>query len=200
MQVDKGYVFNVLVSIAYMTVDYMDYHFNIPDKTILNKQTMWHHIMAISGFGIALVAGYGMPGVSSASLLCEYSNIFLSYKDMFTKETRNSTSGIIVQVCFFVSYTVFRFILFPFLTYRTFTVAILSWSLVGFLRKIAMIYCVIQAILVLFLNMYWYLLILKGVKRLLETLGIIKKPVNDDYYKDIEKYEASANTQLAENM
>ena len=191
---NKGFVYNVLISIAYMTVDYLDYRFNIPEPTVLNKQTMWHHVMAISGFGISLVAGYGMPGLSSASLLCEYSNVFLSYKDMYTKETRNSKSGILVQFCFFLSFTVFRFILFPFLAYRTVTIAILSWSLVGFIRKIAIFYCVIQAMLVLLLNMYWYLLILKGLKRLLETVGIISKPDRDDYYDDIEKYEASANT------
>lgn len=42
--------------------------------------------------------------------------------------------------------------------------------------------------------MYWYYLILKGVKRLLETLGVIKK--GDGNYDDIEKLEPNATTEL----
>lgn len=104
---------------------------------------MLHHIMAISGFGLALFAGYGMPGVSNASLLCEFSNIFMCMKDMFTKQTRNSFWGIVVQVCFFISYTIFRFIMFPYLAYRTVAVAILSWQLIGWFRRFCHIFCVV---------------------------------------------------------
>ena len=51
--------------------------------------------MAISGYGVAMIAGYGFPGISNASLVCEISSVFLNYKDMFTKDTRNSTLGMI---------------------------------------------------------------------------------------------------------
>lgn len=59
-----------------------------------------------------------------------------------------------------------------------------------------MIYCIVQAWLVTALNMYWYLLILKGLKRLLETIGVLKKREGDSSYDDVEKYEASAHTEL----
>lgn len=96
--------------------------------------------MAIAGFSMAIFGGYGMPGIASASLICEFSSIFLSYKDMYTKDTRNSFSGIVVQVMFFITYTIFRFIWFPFLAYRTVAVAILGWNLVGWFRKFCLIY------------------------------------------------------------
>ena len=43
--------------------------------------------------------------------------------------------------------------------------------------------------------MYWYLLILKGLKRMLEQLGVLKQSENADY-NDLEKYEASATVEL----
>lgn len=96
MEPNKGYAFNILISIAYMTVDYITINRWIEHHTILNKQTLLHHVLAISGFGLALITGFGMPGVSNASLLCEFSNIFMCLKDMFTKETRNSSQGIFI--------------------------------------------------------------------------------------------------------
>lgn len=39
-------------------------------------------------------------------------------------------------------------------------------------------------------------MILKGLKRLLETVGVLKKPEGDDGYADIDKYEACATTEL----
>lgn len=195
-EVNKGFVINVLVSMAYMTVDYIILKTWLTKLTVLQNQTIYHHIMAISGFGISLIAGFGMPGVSNASLLCEFSNVFLSLKEMFTKDTRNSFWGVVVQLSFFLSYTGFRFIMFPWLAYRTITVTMLSWAFINWFRRIAMIYCIVQAWLVTALNMYWYLLILKGLKRLLETIGVLKKREGDSSYDDVEKYEASAHTEL----
>jgi len=40
------------------------------------------------------------------------------------------------------------------------------------------------------------LLILKGLKRLLENVGVLNKPEGDDNYGDIDKYEASATIEL----
>jgi hypothetical protein len=40
------------------------------------------------------------------------------------------------------------------------------------------------------------MLILKGLKRLLENVGVLKKPEGNDEYADIDKYEACATTEL----
>ena len=78
---------------AFMTVEFLITVISIDSLTPINKQSLMHHIMAISGYTLSLFAGYGYPGVSNASLVCEYSSIFFNFKDMFTKETRNSTLG-----------------------------------------------------------------------------------------------------------
>lgn len=87
--------------------------------------------------------------------------------------------------------------MFPYLAYRTVAVCILSWNMIGWFRRICAVICVIQAQLVTLLNLYWYYLILKGLKRLLETLGVISKPEGVSY-DELEKFEPSANTQLVD--
>lgn len=93
MEMNKGYIYNVMISMGFMTVEFLIVIFGVEKLSPLNKQTLMHHIMATSGYTLSLFAGYGYPGVANASLVCEYSSIFLNYKDMFTKETRNSTLG-----------------------------------------------------------------------------------------------------------
>ena len=99
--------------------------------------------MAISGYAIGLIAGYGMPGTSNASLFGEISSIFLCLKDMFTKDTRNSFLGIVVQVSFFITFTVFRFIMYPIMGYRALLTGIFAFELVGWFRKACLIFTVI---------------------------------------------------------
>lgn len=90
MKLDTGFIYNVLISCAHMSIEYLSYKYCIEVKSTIIKQAMIHHIMACSGYVAALFAGYGMPGIANASLLCEFSSIFLCYKDMFTKEERNT--------------------------------------------------------------------------------------------------------------
>ena len=145
MEMNKGYVYNTLISIAFLTVEFFQYKILIKNPTKLHKQTMLHHIMAVSGFSLSMVAGYGFVGLSNASLVCEFSSIFLNFKDMFTKDTRNSCIGQVNQFLFFLSFTVFRVIMFPILAYRCFALTMLGLSLVGWFRKFAMIFCLVQA-------------------------------------------------------
>jgi len=46
--------------------------------------------------------------------------MFLNYKDMFTKETRNTPLAQVNQITFFITYTLFRVFLFPFLCFKIF--------------------------------------------------------------------------------
>lgn len=68
---------------AFMTVEFMLIHFKIDNPSKLNQQTKFHHFWASLGLFMGLVAGYGFPGNSNASFMCEFSSISLNYKDMF---------------------------------------------------------------------------------------------------------------------
>lgn len=125
MQIDEGYVYNIVISMAFMFVELYILKFQIQKPNKLQKQTICHHIIAITGFFMSMVAGYGFPGLSSAALLCEVSSVFLYMKDMFNKETRNTAPGQIVQILFFICYTFLRVLMFPYLTYVSITMGIL---------------------------------------------------------------------------
>ena len=90
--------------------------------------------MACSGYTLSLFAGYGFAGLSNNSLICEYSSVFLNYKDMFTKDTRNTPLGQLNQFCFFLFFTFFRVLLFPLLVYKGYVITMLGFHLVGGFR------------------------------------------------------------------
>ena len=84
----------IAYSIAYMNgflvFDFLCIYFIFPSWNKLNHQMMLHHVMAVGGYSFSILAGYGVASCSSASLLCEVSSLFLNYKDMFTKENKDS--------------------------------------------------------------------------------------------------------------
>lgn len=118
---------------------------------------------------------------------------------MFTKDQINTPLAQLNQLSFFLCYTVFRVLLFPYLTYKCFALAFLTFHRLDALRKFCILFCLVQTVLVTLLQFYWYALILKGVRRLLEERGILQKP-NDSAYDDLAQYETNAKTeeQMAE--
>ena len=78
--------------------------------------------------------------------------------------------------------------LFPILVYRTFYLTFATFELVNWARKIIEIIATILAVLVTLLNFYWFKLILKGLKKMLQESGVLSKNENDDYTQ-LEDYE-----------
>lgn len=103
----------------------------------MNMHTVYHHIGASFGYSMSLFAGYGMPGIASASLLCEFSSVFLNYKDMFKKH-RDTPCGMINQLLFIFFFVVIRILFFPVLMVRCFVIWHVYGKYVGWFRYIAM--------------------------------------------------------------
>lgn len=192
MEVNKGYILNLIVSMGFMTVEFFLIHILIEKPSKLNQQTKIHHVIATTGYAISLYAGYGYAGLSNASLLCEYSSVFLNYKDMFKKH-KDTPLGQLNQLMFLIFYTIFRVIFFPMLFYRCFAVNMMTFHMVSWMRKFCMILSMIQAFLVVLLQFYWYNLILKGLKRMLCDQGILNKGGEEDdkIAKELKDFEAT---------
>lgn len=167
MEFNKGYMYIIMMSIAFLTTDLIVLKYLMKDTNVLNQQTIVHHYVTIFGFSASFLAGYSFVGVSNASLLCEMSGIFLDYKDMVPKEYKNHWLAQINQILFLITYTMFRMIPFPILVIKCLSSTIALWNVVGWFRLSMMIICTINASLILLLNIYWYKLIMKGLKRLL---------------------------------
>ena len=152
-----------------------------------------HHIVAIMGFTLSIGSGYGMPMCSCASMICEISGYWLNYKDMFNKDNRNSPIGQFVQIMFFITYTFFRLAPLYFLNMRVVYIAMVTTHRLHKFRQFCNIVCCINAVLIILINTYWYGLILKGLKRLLEEQGVLAKSSKVDY-SALDAYEANAMT------
>lgn len=183
MEYNKGYGMILMISNGYMTFGYIIMKYFIKEPTKAVQMSIWHHILAFTGFVGALVNGYSFPGISTLSMSCEISSIFLNYRDMF-KDSRNSALGSINQVCFLLSYTVFRMIPFPFCVMRCFVQMMTTTHIVESpVRKIMHVINFIQAFLILLLNCYWYRLILIGLYKMLQENGICPKSKTNESEK-----------------
>jgi hypothetical protein len=85
MQPYIGFSFNICINLAYLTMDTISIGCIYEERNKTLVQTLYHHAMSIAGFTSALIAGYGMPGICSCSLLCEVSSLFLNYRQYFNK-------------------------------------------------------------------------------------------------------------------
>jgi len=109
-------------------------------------------------------------------MLSEISSLFLNYKEMFSKESRNTPIAQANQLAFFFTFLIFRVVLFAILTYKCFQMLLLTVHLVSWIRIVTMVPMLLLAVAGVILNMYWFRLILKGLKRLMQERGILAKP------------------------
>jgi len=79
-----------LVTIGYLSYDFILYKFFMPPND-LNFQSTMHHVVGILGIGSGLVVGFGIPCSSNIALLCEISTFFLNYRTMYTKDEMNES-------------------------------------------------------------------------------------------------------------
>lgn len=191
MEFNKGSVMVIMIANGFLLFDLIVSLFWIKNRNSLNAQMEAHHIVAIMGFTMSIFSGYGMPMCSTASMISEVSGYWLNYKDMFSKESRNTPIGQFVQIMFFITYTFFRLIPLGFLQMRVVYIALVTTHRLHWFRQFCNVVCCINAVFILFINIYWYGLILKGLKRLLEEQGVLKKSDKVDY-SALDAYEANA--------
>lgn len=140
MEYNKGYGMIGSFTIGYCISGFVILRYKFEKKTKLTKQMEWHHIILISGFVAGIIAGYGYPGNMCCVLLAEISSIFLNIKEMFSKDCRTTCPGQTNQIAFFLTFTVFRIITFPFLVMRSGLVMVTTFHLVSPVRKFFMIF------------------------------------------------------------
>lgn len=118
MEWNKGAVMVIMIANGFLCFDFIVSFFWCKNRNSLNTQMEIHHVVAVMGFSLSIVCGYGMPMCSNASMITEISGYWLNYKDMFNKENRNAPLGQFVQIMFFITYTFCRLIPLYFLNSR----------------------------------------------------------------------------------
>ena len=117
MTMDKRHVYVAAFTGGYLIYDAIIIFFYVKPEDSLAKETAFHHIIGTTGLFVGVIAGYGAPGTANLTVLSEISTIFLNYRSMFNKEEMNALLPQINQVCFFITYTIFRMLMFPYGTY-----------------------------------------------------------------------------------
>ena len=184
LTMDPNYVCTEMVYIGYMTQNYIQLRYMVNDQDPTSKQLLAHHKMVIPGVFVGIWGGYGIPGVSNLACLCEVSAIFLNYRSMWSKEEMNDTLPSINQLAFFFAYLIFRVFMFPYCWYLLYINARWTWHLITWDRKMGIIVSMTLYLVVIVLNFYWFGLILKGLRRMMEEKGVIKKKSDKDAVDD----------------
>ena len=141
-----------------------------------------HHIMVVTGTLMGIYAvGYSAGGVCNVAAFCEVSAIFLNYRSMWSKEQMNDPAPTVNQLCFFFSYFIFRVIMFPWCWYMLLLPALYTYHLdtIPIHKKIIGSISISIYFVVILLNFYWFGLILKGLKRMMQEKGIIAKKAGE---------------------
>ena len=158
-----------MVYIGYITENFIEYKYWIADTDATSKQMLWHHVIVVTGCWLGMYGGFAAPGVSNCACFCEVSAIFLNYRSMWSKEEMNDPIPTLNQLCFFFSYFIFRILLFPWCVAMLIVSAKWTFHLesMALSRKISASVAIGLYFIVIILNFYWFLLILKGLKKLL---------------------------------
>jgi hypothetical protein len=157
-----------MLTAGYMTYDFCVQKFFVGGDDALAKQTLFHHIIGVFGIFLALFTGYGYCGTSSVIFLCEISTFFMNYRSMYSKEELGLPVPMFNQVLFFITFTAFRMVLFPYLTYLIVVSLTTAWSYLDTPRKISGVISAMIFMAICILQIIWYRLIIKGVIKLLK--------------------------------
>lgn len=151
---------------GYTLFDFILITFCIKKRTRIIKQTIFHHIVLIVGFTSALIAGFYGPGTAACALFCETSSIFYCINELIAGKKYNRLE-LANQLCFFICYTLFRIVLFPYVFYLCIKYTIIFLPHLSVIRVLCIIIAVVNFFLVTVLNFYWYTIILKKLYKLI---------------------------------
>ena len=128
---------------------------------------MIHHCVGIGAILSAIFSGYSYPGIGCFILLVEVSNVFLDMKLLLLKEELDQPKAILIFICFFLTFFVFRILLMPTALYLGLRMIRLTFDKVSAFRKVFIMISFIQASVLTILIYYWFYRIIRIVLKLL---------------------------------
>jgi len=156
----------------------------------LRMQMIVHHIVALSGIVFTLIMGYGAILILNLNMLCELSNFFLSLRSMYKKEELNTLSGRIVGICFAFTFFTHRMILWPYVYYLMLKSVSMHWVVYPTYAKVASVLFLIEFLILFSIQVSWWLLIWKSIRKLLDNFG--KKGEKSDKVDKLDEMKKTA--------
>lgn len=171
----------VVFSLAYIFFDLLMQLFLYQDFSPIGQQTLVHHFVSSVCYVCSLYGGSSLPMLTHVCMICEFSQIFLNIRNTMGKAA-TGLLPLINNLCFVLSYTVFRMILFPWIIVtffwhaRTYDLWNTGEMPVGegqikqvtpLTHQVSWVVIMFFFILVYILNLFWFSLILKGLIKLI---------------------------------
>lgn len=160
---NEMYGLTIMFSIGYILWDSARLIFFEPNWKLLDKQMMGHHVIAGLGIFLPMFSGFGSPGIATNLLLTETSSFFLEVRYMLPVAWRSPhCTGIVADGLFFVSFTVTRILLMPFLIFFAYEEMASMWPIIG-CWEIFTLFPTFLCVALYVLNIYWYVKILRVI-------------------------------------
>lgn len=148
---------------AYFLYDIFLMWYVLQNRSTFAYQSIAHHIM--TNFGTLLLTAYGghtIPLISAVSYLCETSMVFYNFRTMLGKASE-SPLAVVNALCFALTYTVSRIIMWPFLIYTFYkSKETYDFEAESPEHRFTFWFVLILCNLVYLINWIWYLQILDG--------------------------------------
>lgn len=157
---------------------------------------LWHHIIGAGGILLGIGSGFVAPGVCSITLLSEFCSIFLIFREMQENKFSPHPLSMLNQTVFVASYTFLRVILIPYGLYVLVrTTYLYTFELLPLWRKVAVVWAVLQVVLLSIFNFFWYYKMLVG---LFKMFGCIKSRSGKTGMGSVEEFlgEEAEQTEL----
>lgn len=192
----QKYGVNTLVFVmGYFSYDFIYQIYWTKGNDALHYQSQIHHCVVAFGLLLAFNCGYGYVLNANIAMLCEISTFFLNIRSCYKKEELNNRLPLICQVLLFISFVIFRVLLFPVMLYLNTKNIVITYPVVSGFRTVCGIISNIKFFLILALNYYWFTLILKGIYKLAIANGLFSSPNNDK----VEQKEKDLNSKLIDD-
>uniref|UniRef100_A0A7S3CSR5 TLC domain-containing protein n=1 Tax=Strombidium rassoulzadegani TaxID=1082188 RepID=A0A7S3CSR5_9SPIT len=133
------------------------------------------------GIVAANVGGYGLVGTNALALTVELSTIFINYRSCYDKKELGEPVPQVIQILFFITYTLGRVLMLPVIGFLIFKNATMTWYYCSGLRRLAQVVSFTLLVFLYLLNLFWYWLILIGLGKM---LGLVKKSDNFEKVND----------------
>ena len=111
--------YSVTFTIAYWFHDFYFIGFVRAENTKTDIQLLYHHAIGSMLLLFCILTGGIITKVAHFTLTCEISNVFITHRDIMGKHDWKGTAANICNMLFFLTYTIFRVMLFPVIIYTT---------------------------------------------------------------------------------
>ena len=178
----------ICFSIGYFLFDLFTIAFLYEERTSTQTQYLYHHMISLAGLFGGFVSGFGQLNLGSLIMLIEISTVFLNLRDIFPKEDRNCFWAQVNQYTFFVSFTIMRMIILPYIIQRTYVDIVQFWRHRSVTARCTSCFSFVMLMSLYILNLYWYTLIIKGLIKLLRASGVLPPlPEKESKVSDTKK-------------